>query len=56
MKTIEIKKIIEDLKVKIEEKKKILIVECKFCGLSHQVQEVELLQVELCAWEPKIDV
>lgn len=47
----EIKKIIEDLKVKIEKKKKIPIVQCEFCGLSQQVQEVEMLQVELCVWE-----
>ncbi len=51
MKKKEIRKIIEDLKIKIEEKKKVLIRECRWCGLSQQVQDVEKLQTELCVWE-----
>ncbi len=56
MKKQEIKKIIKDLKVKIEEKKKIPVVQCSWCGLSHQVKEVEILQVELCVWEQSLEV
>ncbi len=52
----EIIKIIEDLKVKIEEKKKIQVVQCDWCGLSHQVHEVEMLQVELCVWKQSLGI
>ncbi|MCK5625013.1 YgiT-type zinc finger protein [Candidatus Pacearchaeota archaeon] len=51
---MENKKYIEELKKKIEEKKKVPVIQCKFCGMSHQIHEVELLQTELEVWKQVI--